>query len=305
MVGFLRMSEAWPSRIKRIFFGHAFHAATQPNRITQQLPKDYLPYEAFQPFLEREARGRGTRFTFLNERGAVGLMWNYGPLRFARFFSDIEPVWTSNLPRPHFLFWQRIRDAQIPEGWKMSSLALHQSRIGICTIDPKKDPLEHLTPHAQRHVRSFEKLGWRIDTIPLHTYWEVAARSTLSPHHQRAFNTMLSEKLVSQGMDRVHIIGARKDTNSPYEAAFAWVDIPELETATHHVSCMTAIGRDHHAGSGLMAWWLKDLHKRNYRFADFGVFWSEGEPHSWKGFSQFKAQFCTAFHDFPPMLRKT
>lgn len=291
------------SPIKRLFFGHAFNAAEQTDRLITQLPPDYLPHDACRPFLEREARARGRRFHFLEKDGCLGLTWNYGPLRFARFLSDIEPVWDFPLPRPHFFFWQRISRTDIPEGWRPSTIALHQSRIGIGEIPEDGSALAHISSHAKRHIAAWRKQDWIIEPITIHDYWDVAFRSTLHSAHQKAFNTLLVEKIAGHG-DRVGIVGARAKTSKTYEAAFAYLDIPELKTSVHHVSCLTPAGREVDAGTGLMAWWLERLQKTGYRYADFGLFWTPGEPHSWKGFSRFKAQFCTQFHDFPQMLAK-
>lgn len=291
------------SPFKRLFLGHAFDAATQIDRITQPLPHDYIPHDACRAFLEREARARGRRFTFLEQKDCLGLAWHYGPLRFARFLSDEEPSWDFPLKRPHFFFWQRINRTDVPSGWDYSSIALHQSRIGISAIPPTGNPLAHVSSHAKRHISAWKKHDWVIEPITVHVYWDVAFRSTLAYAHKKAFNVLLAEKIAGHG-NRVGIIGARPKNSSVYEAAFAYLDVPELLTSVHHVSCTTPKGKDADAGSGLMAWWLERLQSIGYHYADFGLFYTPGEPHSWQGFSRFKAQFCTHFHDFPKMLVK-
>jgi hypothetical protein len=289
--------------IKHLFLGHAFDAKKQTHRIITPLPQGYLPHDACRPFLEREARARGRRFHFLEQDNFFGMTWQYGPLRFARFLSDTEPAWNFPLPRPHFFFWQRISRTDIPQNWKISKFALHQSRIGISTIPVTGDPLVHISPHAKRHIHSWNTQNWIIEPMTVHEYWDVAFRSTLSGPYKKAFNTLLTEKIAGHG-NRVGIVGARPKNQTVYEAAFAYLDIPELLTSVHHVSCATEKGRDADAGTGLMAWWLEHLQHVGYRYADFGLFWTPGEPHSWQGFSRFKAQFCTQFHDFPEMLQK-
>lgn len=292
-----------PAGLKRLFLGHAFDAETQIDRITTSLPPDYLPHDACRPFLERDARARGNQFVFLEQPGCLGLTWHYGPLRFARFLSDTEPIWDFPFPKPHFFFWQRINTTSIPEGWKPSKLALHQSRIGISAIPPAGDALAHISSHAKRHVAAWKKQNWIIEPITVHEYWDVAFRSTLRFSHKKAFNDLLTAKMAGHG-NRIGIIGARPASSNRFEAAFAYLNVPELRTSVHHVSCATRIGRDADAGTGLMAWWMKHLQSIEYRYADFGVFWTPGEPDTWKGFSRFKAQFCTQFHDFPKMLVK-
>lgn len=290
-------------KVKRAFLGHAFDAVSQAERPITPLPSGFLPHDACRAFLEREARARGKRFQFLEDENLLGLTWNYGPLRFARFLTDEEPAWNFSAPRPHFFFWQRISRTDIPEGWGISTIALHQSRIGISEIPATGDPLAHISSHAKRHIKEWRAQPWVIEPITVHDYWDVAFRSTLKAAHKKAFNVLLAEKIAGHG-NRVGIVGARKKDASVYEAAFAYLDIPELLTSTHHVSCATPVGRDADAGTGLMAWWLERLQQKGYRFADFGLFYTPGEPHSWQGFSRFKAQFCTQFHDFPPMLQR-
>ncbi len=289
--------------VRRVFLGHAFSARAQTERIVTPLPPGFLPHDACKPYLLRDARARGQRFTFLERDNLLGLTWHYGPLRFARFLTDTEPLWDFPLPRPHFFFWQRITRTDIPAGWTPSQVALHQSRIGVSAIPAQGNPLAHISSHAQRHVAAWKKQRWVIEPITTHEYWDVAFRSTLSRSHQKAFNTLLVEKIAGHG-ERVGIVGARPADRTQYEAAFAYLDIPELATSTHHVSCTTALGKEANAGTGLMAWWLERLQRIGYRYADFGLFYTPGEPYSWQGFSRFKAQFCTHFHDFPEMLQK-
>jgi hypothetical protein len=40
------------------------------------------------------------------------------------------------------------------------------------------------------------------------------------------------------------------------------------------------------------------------RVLDFGVFWAPGDPKSWMGFSQFKAQFNIHFIRYPLALAR-
>lgn len=289
--------------VKRLFLGHAFDARAQTDRVITPLPPGYMPHDACRPFLAREARARGRRFTFVEEGDLFGLTWKYGPLRFARFLTDTEPEWKFPHPRPHFFFWQRITRTDTPDGWKVSKVALHQSRIGISEIPPQGNALAHISSHAKRHVHAWKKQSWIIEPITVHEYWDVAFRSTLKGAHKSAFNVLLAEKIAGHG-NRVGIVGARPKDSSRHEAAFAFLDIPELFTSVHHVSCTTPKGKDADAGTGLMAWWLERLQQKGYRFADFGLFYTPGEPHSWQGFSRFKAQFCTQFHDFPEMLQR-
>lgn len=290
-------------RIKRLFLGHAFDASRQTDRIIGPLPRGYVPHDACLPFLVREARSHGNRFHFLEKDGCVGLAWNYGPLRFARFLTDLEPSWDFPLPKPHFFFWQRISRTDVPDGWGSSKIALHQSRIGIAHIPASGDVLSGISAHAKRRFHAWKKQDWVIEPITVHEYWDVAFRSTLKGAHKRAFNTLLTQKIAGHG-NLIGIVGARPKDSPHYEAAFAYLDIPEIKTSTHHVSCVTPLGRDADAGTGLMAWWLERLQSKDYHFADFGLFWTPGESDSWKGFSRFKAQFCTQFHDFPPILQK-
>lgn len=291
------------THVKRLFLGHAFDARTQPDRMITPLPPGFVPHDACRPFLTREARSRGKRFLFLEDGDVVGLAWNYGPLRFARFLTDTEPQWTFPLPPPHFFFWQRITRTDTPPHWKTSKVALHQSRIGVSSIPELGNALSHLSSHAKRHVAAWKKQHWIVEPITVHEYWDVAFRSTLTSAHKRAFNVLLAEKIAGHG-DLVGIVGARPQQSPQYEAAFAYLDIPELNTSVHHVSCTTLTGKKADAGTGLMAWWLERLQRTGYRFADFGLFYTPGEPHSWQGFSRFKAQFCTQFHDFPEMLQR-
>lgn len=291
------------SSVKRVFFGHAFNATHQTNRLIHPFPEGYTHHDTCRAFLEREAHGRGDRFHFIEDAHSLGLTWKYGPLRFARFLTDHEPTWNNTLPRPHFLFWQRIAQETIPPSWKHSPIALHQSRIGISSIPQEGDPLLHISSHAKRHVQAWKKQAWVIEPITLHEYWDVAFRSTLFPGHKKAFNISLAEKIAAHG-NRVCMVGARPADSVVYEAAFSFINVPEIHVSLHQTSCATTQGRAADAGTGLMAWWLEHLQQTHYRYADFGLFFTPGEPNGWKGFSRFKAQFCTSFHDFPPILVK-
>ncbi len=253
-------------------------------------------------FLERDARGRGKNFRLVGTPTCAGVTWNYGPCGFGRYVSDEEP---KPLPEgmKRMIFWQRLTRQDIPPGWTLSKLAIHQSRTGVAIV-PEGDITQHWQTHAIRHYKNWLKQGWIIEPITLHQYYEVSGRSTLRPDHKKAFCGMLAEKMVGHG-ELVHIVGARPKESEVYEAAFACIDIPETSASLHHVSCCTPTGREVDAGTGLMAWWFVRAQQVGIHFLDFGLFWTPGEPESWQGFSRFKSQFGTQFFDYPQLLRST
>ena len=264
------------------------------------LPAGFLPHDAQPGYLSREVRARGTRFKLIGDETHAGLTWNYGPLAFTRVMSDIEPIVSPAGPR-RMVFWQRLKRRDVPPGWAPSRLAIHQSRIGVAPV-PDGDIAKNWEPHAQRHLKRWQKQNWIIEPITLHEYIEIAGRSTLKGSYRAAFCQMLVEKITGHG-ERVKIMGARPQ-NGPFEAAFACLDIPETRISLHHVSCCTDKGKDADAGIGLMAWWFTYAQEQKIDFLDFGLFWTPGEPESWKGFSRFKGQFGVHYLDFPPLLKR-
>ncbi len=56
--------------------------------------------------------------------------------------------------------------------------------------------------------------------------------------------------------------------------------------------------------TGLLMEWIERERKEGYHYFNFGIFWKEGDPKSWKGFSQFKMKYGVKMYDLPQSLIK-
>lgn len=267
------------------------------------LPDGYTPYLTHAAYLAREVAAQPS-FHMVTAGDSRGVTWHYGPFHFERYVGDAEPAYTQEGPF-RLATWQRIERKDQPHGWRETGLVMATSRTGFSTLSGSPDYAKTWSTHAQRHRKTWlKKTDWEIVTISMEDYLAAFKRAKMDLFLKFMFTNLLKQKVKGHG-ELVHIVGARITTpNSPIEAGFAFVHVPETRQAIHLVAFHTDVAKAHSVGVGLMDYWHQWALAANVRFLEFGMFWTPGEPNSWKGFSQFKSQFGLQFHDYPrPLMR--
>lgn len=264
------------------------------------VPSDYNHYRESREFLEREEKVLRYKLT---NNPVPGVTWKFGPIIFERYLSDTEP---EVLPGPsRLVIWQRIRTGDKPKGWKNFIARADARKTGFAELT-KPEYWNNWSTHAKRHrlkwLENKRKNNWEIYTPTAEEFIDTYKKHKMSPILKRLFIGLYKDKLRAQG-DLVGIIGARQ-MNGPLEAAFIYVDVPEIKQSFHLISFHSEQAKQSSVGVGLIDEWFKYGISRGFSYLDFCLFWAPGDPKDWKGFSLFKSQFGTRFIDYPKPLFK-
>jgi hypothetical protein len=103
---------------------------------------------------------------------------------------------------------------------------------------------------------------------------------------------------------RVHYLLARKREGGEVRAGIAY-ELATLSTNTHYsVGFLKEREEKDPVMTGLLMEWIERARKKGYTYFNFGSFWKEGDPKSWKGYSSFKLKYGVKMYDLPQSLVK-
>lgn len=270
-------------------------------RSKEAIPYQYRHYRESKEFIEREEKVLHYKLT---SNAVPGVTWRLGPLRFERYLSDLEP---EILPGPsRLIIWQRIRHGNNVEGWKNFITRADARRTGFVELTKQPEYWNNWSAHAKRHrlkwLENKENKSWEIYTPTSEEFLEAYKKHKMSALLRHLFIGLYKDKLKGHG-DLVGIIGARQ-IKGPLEAAFVYVDVPEIKQSFHLISFHSELAKKNSVGVGLIDEWFKYAISKGFSYLDFCIFWAPGDPADWKGFSSFKSQFGTRFIDYPKPLFK-
>jgi len=284
---------------------------TQSVRLGDPLPEGFTPHRAFAEVLEREA-SLTPRTHLISDNTNAGIGWQLGPVYFQMYLGDNEPKIDPE-GRKSRIHWQPLLRQDRPKGWHRAWLDF---RIRMTGVAPIKDP-EHYekawTDHARRHRNKWLKekgTQWEIITPAYDEFAAAYKKSKKDAALKWMFLSQLKDKLQIHG-PLVRLFGIRRKAehyqpHNPIVAGFACIDAPEAKSSLHFISFIHESVKKTPIGTGLMDEWFRTSIPLGIRFLDFGVFWAQGDPRSWQGFSQFKAQFGIHLIRYPlPLARWT
>lgn len=266
------------------------------------LPPDFRLDREVESVVDREVKVY-KQFTKVRAGDAVGFRFRMGPFVADYFIGDTEPVIDPNEGPWRRVTWQPTSRTEVPPGWKESLIRNSLKRMGYATV-LSEDYDRAWTQHARRHKRKWEQQQetWEIREIALEPFLEAYWKSPKDPVLKGLFKHFLRKKSEANG-PRVHLAAVvRKAKPEDIVAGFAFVDSPEAGQSVHTISFLRGVGKEIHAGNGLIDYWFKHCLKNGIKYLNFGNFWAPGCPADWIGFSEFKCQFGVTFIDHPNTL---
>ncbi len=266
------------------------------------LPEGYAPYRSCKEYILREASAT-PRFTLAGREDYRGFGWSHGPLRFERFFADVEPPRDPGGPL-RATIWQRLTRKDAPLGWLPLTEDMGLRMTGFATLDDA--PERAWSAHARRHAAKWRKLvasGAReIVPLTLEEYLAAYAKADQDPIIKLAYPGLIRTEARAHG-GLLRFIGSRRP-GGPVDAGFAFLHVPEARQSLHVSAFIKGDAKADSAATGLIAAWFEECRRAGVRFLDFGFFWAPGDPRDWRGFSRFKSQFGVRLLRYPRPLAR-
>jgi hypothetical protein len=266
------------------------------------LPHGYVPYRGVEAYLKRECPDSGHGQTRVGSGDCTGSTWHHGPLWFEGYTSDVEPQPDPRGPK-RVVIWQPVSRLDKPTGWRRSWVQMNPNLTGFVDLRQAEPYWSAWTSHAQRHrKRWLADRRFEIREVTAEAYMHIY-RSRAVRLRMKSFHVWLLEKKIKKHAGLMVFLGAFDQTGKMV-AGFAALDIPEADQSYHVASFILPEVKKTSVGTGLVDAWFRRCLDKGYRFADFDLFWSFGDPWSWRGFSRFKSQFGVTFIRYPkPLFR--
>lgn len=266
----------------------------------------YNSYLSCREHLLRDAT-RSKAVSCVGADNTWGVRWHYGPIWFEQYIGDTEPFIEAEAPF-RLIIWQPVRDIPLASGWRKTQALAQIKMTGFATLaeEPNAPYWLHWSNHAKRQLKRWRKqTAWEVVEPTIEEFIAAYRRAPQKWLLKFLFIRMLRQMSRTQkGLIHLHAVRRRGILNGSLEAGFAFIDIPEARQSKHFISYMLPSVKNEPVNVGLIDVWFKHCQIHHYRFLDFGVFWSEGDPVSWQGFSRFKSQFAVTYVRYPlPRLR--
>lgn len=231
-----------------------------------------------------------------------GLRGYIRPLCVEWYFSEAEPI-IETQPFFRLIHWQPLAVLR-RSGWFHNPFFGEHSQIGVVMFHDEnyfKDWPRHAKRHREHWLRH---TPYEIVEVTLEDFAEAYHASGKRDLRSRTeWIQTLTDHVDWQKQD-VHFFAARDQVNQEIIAGLAIVDYPDIQQSVHVVSFIHAKAEDTSVGTGLIDHSFKHGLKNGIRCMNFGVFWKNGDPKSWKNYSRFKMQFNPHLIVYPPPLYK-
>ncbi len=272
-------------------------------QINDPLPEGFIHPRQSKKYIQSEILPNFI-FDFIGEKGPLGIRWHFGPVWFEKYISEAEPK-IEKSGRFRLITWQQIgRDCE-PKGWRQfwnNSELVKQT--GFAEITYPEKYWENWDEGARRYRNKF--LNSKLNSIK-----EVSLDEFISffPNERkyRKFNGRVQIKLNTHfkfNKNNTHFFLAQNNRTGEIVGGLAVTDLPEIKYSVHLAAFVNSQEADSSVSVGLIDHWFKRSIKNNLRFLDFGVFYTNGDNSSWKGFSDFKSKFGIYFIRYPRILFK-
>lgn len=271
------------------------------------LPEGFIPREQWPEYdLKSEAPAfLAPRVVGKNPVGMYRRLW---PIVIEDYISDTEPILADSDPYKislnRALIWQRLNRTDIPRGWYCFSKTSNKLE-GYAELFPNKEYWTAWSESARRYRRKWLHEYAATHTIERVSFEEFERAYVQSPVFKivkRALIDIIKRKLEAQHSKNVELFCARDIQSKELIAGMATITSPTCK-GSHYISGFVRPDiAPESAMVGLMDHWFSQSKERGIRFLSFGGFWTKGNPHNWKGFSEFKAKFGLFYIKFPPIL---
>jgi len=236
----------------------------------------------------------------------IGMYRRFWPIVVEEYISDKEPVEADSDPEGisanRMIIWQRVFRDDAPKGWRKLKQKPPQLE-GFATLE-KNDYWTSWSESARRYRRKwhdeFAGKEYAIERVGMDEFLKHYSASNIKSYIKKLYAEIVERKHNTGA--HIDFLAARHLPTGDIAAAMAIVDSPTHKGSHYLCGFIKPEYEKVPAMVGLMdAWHARGL-TNNTKFLHFGRFWQKGDPHDWKGFSQFKSKFGLRYVAYPPAL---
>lgn len=266
--------------------------------VEDPLPDDYTPYIASEAYLKREFSDR-KMFEVIQTNGVCGVRSHLGPILFDRYITRTLPILNPSKQLGWAAWYPLVRQTSRPHGWWSMGGNNWRRLTGYVDLTKLDDARSNWSELARRERKKWlSQTNFLLQPVDVEPYCAAYAKSGKSRSLIYLFSKAVREKSKRHG-NLLHLWGIVSRQTGELVGGFCGLDVPEIKLSTHVNSFILEPARTSGAGVALVDHWLTTSRSANLTYADFDGFYAPGDPKSWRGFSQFKAQFGTRYIRYP------
>lgn len=238
-----------------------------------------------------------------------GIRWSLWPLTLEEYVGDREPDLQESaqgaLARNRFMMWKRIRKSEVPERWKPSRFPWRIDGYNTLEAEYGKTWNHNARRAVSAWKERFEGKAYRIEEISETEFAAAYRKSTVGRKVGGILLDSFLRKLVlPERKGATSLFGMRNTKNGTIVAGTGVLFSDSFRSSVRECPFMLREARNIFAGEALIDRWFYESLKRGMKYLFFTSFWHEGEPRSWKGFSEFKSHFGLSYIAYPPLLTR-
>lgn len=235
-----------------------------------------------------------SNYSVVGNEGLLGRRYTVGPLCVEYYTGDKEPE-LSTWRGFRFVIWNPVSRLDVPPSWFHLPLKSDHSVSAFLNI-------QNCDTYFKTWKRVFRNYYHRWSQQSEYIIKEVGVDEYVEQYSQYA----IPKKFISRNVElikshsfvsgnSVHFYVLKYKEKNEIVAGIAVIDYFSVYQSYYIAAFTRKDISPKEAGLWLCNYWMNESSKRGLSYANLGVIFTEGQPESWKGFSEFKMKFNPQF----------
>jgi len=238
----------------------------------------------------------------------TGIYYRLWPFSFEVYDGDMEPE-VAPLPSSdrtpfRIVIWQRYFRTDRPSAWRQFSEKPYL-KIGYVELadDYEKGWSSSLRYARRKWLSRYLNQIYSVEEVSFEEFQAAYRRSDLPRSIRYGLFRDLAVRMKNPQV-RAALYAARERKTGRIAGGLCALTSPSLKSVYYHAGFVMKENKGDPIMAGLFEHLFLQALKEGIRFVDFGIYWSKGDPSSWKGYSNFKMKFNPTYFSYPARLFK-
>lgn len=267
--------------------------------VKNNLPEGFI--HLFQDRNYLDSMSSSSLYSIVGEEGNFGRRMKLGPVCVEYYTGDMEPK-LKPFKGIRFVIWTPVTRVDSPYGWVRLFKESGRAICAFLDIRNIDEYHKHWRDTFKTYYNRFSKQQ-RYEIVKVTS--EVFSRS----YKQYAKNNILItmntnqiKKLSLSNKEVLHSYFLKDIVSGDIVAGFTGFDSHKTQQSFYITAFTRKDIAPKESGLWLCHHWMKESSAQGITYANLGNVWTEGQPQSWKGFSDFKMKFNPLFIRLQPEL---
>jgi len=256
--------------------------------ISDPLPKGFVAKEQSRLYFATELDPR--KDEVIGQDLNIGVRTRVGFITLEKYVGPQEPEIT-RAGALKLITWQPLGAVKKKERWFRLPFFGERRQLGVAKIENENYWQEWSLRARRQRKKWLEEKNFEMFETDINTF-KTAYRGSIKGGLILGIGFLrVLDWQIKHGNKYIHLFVVRRSSDQKIVAGLAVMDYPDVSESCHTISFIKNEVRNTAIGVGMIDYWYGHCLKNNIQFPNFGRVWQKGDPHSWKGFSEFKQNF--------------